>query len=157
MTAFRRVFGERAGPDALGILVPPGRRTVVVVRPRTLPWDLLLIGPGEDMIRFRDFALEEAEVAAEAFGRALDEWTTGGHGEFQVVPAPGAPGHCVQVVVGACRLVACPRAAGQAYRPMVFATLDEATRAARAVTGVLCPAPGARQEVYFNTRHFARS
>jgi len=157
MAAFRRVFGDRAGPDALGILVPPGRRTVVVVRPRALPWDLLLIGPGEDMIRFRDFALEEAEAAAETIGRALDEWSTGGRGEIQTALAPGAPGFCVQVVVGTFRLIACPRAAGQAYCPMVFATMEEATQAALAMTGVLCPAPGARQEVYFNTRRFARS
>ncbi len=34
MGSFRRVEGEEAGPDALGILVPPGKRTFVILRPR---------------------------------------------------------------------------------------------------------------------------
>jgi hypothetical protein len=41
MPAFCRVDAQRAGPAALGILVPPGDKTLVVLRPRGLEWDLL--------------------------------------------------------------------------------------------------------------------
>jgi hypothetical protein len=73
-----------------------------------------------------------------------------------IAPAPGAPGHCVRVEIGRFRLVACPRMAGRAYRPMVWASLDQACDAAEVLHQVLCPPPGARQEIYFNSRHFAR-
>jgi hypothetical protein len=156
MAALRRVFGDKAGPEALGILVPPGPRTVVVVRPRALAWDLLLIERGTDIIRFRAFAREEAEAAAEAFARALDNWSAGGPGRIDTAPAPGCPGHCVRAEVGTLCLIACPRLTGESYRPMVWATPEEAQQAADALRAVLCPAPGARQEVYFNTRNFTR-
>ena len=41
MSAFRRVEAQHAGGNALGILVPPGARTVVILRARSLGWDLL--------------------------------------------------------------------------------------------------------------------
>ena len=41
MPAFRRVEPHQAGARALGILVPPGPKTVVILRPRGLDWDLL--------------------------------------------------------------------------------------------------------------------
>src|SRR5262249_45689459 len=121
MAALHRVFGSQAGPTALGILVPPGLHTVFLVRPRALPWDLLPIDPGDKaaVIRFRAFAREEAEAAAEAFANALDEWSARGSGRLEAVQAPGSPGYCVRLEVGRHCLIACPRAAGQAYRPMV--------------------------------------
>ena len=45
MAPFRHVEGNQAGPNALGILLPPGRRTLVVVRPRSLAWDLIPLNP----------------------------------------------------------------------------------------------------------------
>src|SRR5262249_27756863 len=122
MAALRRVFGDKAGPEALGILVPPGPRTVVVIRPRALPWDLLLIERSTDEVRFRAFAREEAEAAAEAFARALDDWSADRPGSVEAIPAPGCPGRCVRAEVGTFCLIACPRLSGQAYRPMVWAT-----------------------------------
>jgi hypothetical protein len=64
MSPLRRVFGERSGPTALGILVPPGRRTVLILRPRALAWDLLLTHPGP-AAPFRELGRDEAEAAAE--------------------------------------------------------------------------------------------
>ncbi len=46
MCPFRRVEGEQAGPSALGVLVPPSHRTVLILRPRTLTWDLVLAQAG---------------------------------------------------------------------------------------------------------------
>jgi hypothetical protein len=39
----------------------------------------------------------------------------------------------------------------------VWADFDEASEAAAIVKNVLCPLAGSRQEIYFNSRHFARS
>jgi hypothetical protein len=84
-SAFRLVDGDRAGPRAVGLLAPPGRRTLVIVRPRALPWDLLVVhshprtGP---TTAFRDFGRAEAAAATEGLCRALDEWARGG-------PRPG--------------------------------------------------------------------
>jgi hypothetical protein len=158
MAALRRVFGNQAGPEAIGILVPPGARTVVLVRPRALPWDLLPIDARDcvAVIRFREFAREEAEAAAEALGRALEEWASGANGRVEIAPAPGAPGHCVRVLVGRYCLLVCPRRPGQAYRPMVWATESDAKQAVDSLRAALCPPPGAEREIYFNSRHFTR-
>ena len=51
MPAFRRVDARQAGADALGILVPQGTRTVVILRPRSLAWDLLPLKPGMEKAR----------------------------------------------------------------------------------------------------------
>ena len=47
MSVFRRVDDDRAGPAAMGILVPPGRRTFLILRPRALAWDLILLRRAE--------------------------------------------------------------------------------------------------------------
>jgi hypothetical protein len=154
MAASRRVFGQQAGPTAIGILVPPGPRTVVVLRPRSLPWDLLLIEADESVIRFREFGRSEAETVAEALGRAIDEWSTHAAGRIETLPAPGSPGYVVCVEMEGFRLVACPRLLGRSYRPMVWATAHEATDAADGLRAVFCPPPGTPLEIYFNSRHF---
>src|SRR5260370_18910840 len=46
MCPLRLVEDADAGPDAVGILVPPCKRTVVILRPRALIWDLLLTEEG---------------------------------------------------------------------------------------------------------------
>ena len=91
MSPLRRVFGERAGPTALGILVPPGRRTVLILRPRALAWDLLLTQPlpeGATFAPFYELTREEAEVAAEQLCRALEAWGGGGPGRVEAVTLP---------------------------------------------------------------------
>src|SRR5713101_6464754 len=44
---FRQVEASGAGPEALGLLLPPGRRTLVLLRPRSLDWDLVPVRPDE--------------------------------------------------------------------------------------------------------------
>ena len=152
--SLRRVSDERAGPNALGILVPPGARTVLIVRPRALGWDLLLVR-GVAGTAFRELGGQEAAVVAHDFYRALEEWNAGGPGHVGAVACSEAGSYLVWVDVGDFALVACERVAGQPYRPAVFAA-EEARRAAAVLATALCPPPPAQQEVYFNTRHFSR-
>ncbi len=152
MGVLRRVTDQRAGPAALGILVPPGPRTFLILRPRSLEFDLLLVGPDG---AFRDMARHEADAAASELGRALDELAARGPGATEAVPAPGG-GWWLRLGVGAFALLACPRDPGQPYRPAVFTDTAAASIAAVRLAHVLCPPAGVEQELYFNTRHFGR-
>jgi hypothetical protein len=162
----RRVSDEQAGPDALGILLPPGTRTVLIVRPRALRWDLLLV-QGVASTTFRELTRHEAAATAQAFYAALEEWNRGkGPGHIGAVAsscagggagagAGAAGGFLVWADIGDFALVACERVPGQPYRPAVFAA-EEAQRAVALLGVVLRPTAPAQQEVYFNTRHFVR-
>jgi hypothetical protein len=153
MGSFRRVDGGDAGPRALGILVPPARRTFLILRPRALSWDLLLLRqPGSRA--FRQLAHDEASFAAQGAYRALGEWSAGGEGRVEVVADPQGPGFWVRATLGALSFAACPRVPGQPYQPLVCAEYETARTAALALAGVLHPPEGAEQEVYFNTRFF---
>jgi hypothetical protein len=155
MGSFHRVEDEQAGPTALGILVPPGRRTFVILRPRALAWDLLLVRSAASGV-FHDMSREEAAIAAQRLYRALQAWAAGGPGQVEVFAAPGGTGFQVRAVVAAATLVVCPRNPGQPYQPLVLPDADAAQAAAGALTAVLCPRDGAEQELYFNGRHFSR-
>jgi hypothetical protein len=152
MGAFRRVEGEQAGPAALGILIPPGRRTFVILRPRALPWDLLLLrDPGGTA--FSELAHDEASAAAQALFRALRDGSAGGRAPTLEVLPEGQGDFRLLASVGPFALLACPRVPGQPYRPLRCRE-SEARAAAAALAGVLHPAEGAEQELYFNTRFF---
>ena len=157
MSPLRRVDARGAGPSALGILVPPGRKTVLIVRPRPLPWDLLLVrrGEGESGTPFLHLERDEAEAVAEGLFRALERWASGGPGRVEGAFAPDGDGYWVQAEVGAFPLVACERRPGQPYRPAAFPTPEGASAAAALVADALRPADG-EQEVYLNTRNFGR-
>ncbi|HZT79301.1 MAG TPA: hypothetical protein VFA26_03715 [Gemmataceae bacterium] len=159
MSTLRRVFADRAGPSAVGILVPPGRRTLLIVRPRGLPWDLLLVHPADGAVfhtTFRDLDRAEAESAAAGLCAALEAWAGGGPGQVEVVAEAGGQGWCVCAEVGPFPLIACRREPGRPYRPERFATQPAAEAAAAQVAGALRPPPGACREVYFNTNKFGR-
>jgi hypothetical protein len=152
MCPLRRVDGDRAGPAALGILVPPGRRTFLILRPRSLPWDLLLLRPGMAPA-FHDLPQLEATRLAHELSRALLGWDAGG-GRIEQEPVSGGEGYWLRVRVGSFSLLTCPRQPGQPYRPLVFTDTDAARTAAAQLAAILCPPPGVEQEMYFNTRHF---
>jgi hypothetical protein len=154
MGAFRRVEGEQAGPAAVGILIPPGRRTFVILRPRPVPFDLLLCR-GPDDLAFRDLSHDEASAAAQMLFRALREWAAGGPGGVEPAPGPDGAGLRLRVRVGSFALVVCRRAPGQPYASLVC-TDAEARHLGAALAGLLCPGGAAEQEVYFNTRFFER-
>jgi hypothetical protein len=140
-------------------LLPPGPRTVLILRPRSLPWDLLLVrtgAGGEAGTPFLHLESDEAQTMAEGLLRALERWSEGGAGSVEAAFAPDGAGYWVQAEVGAFPLVACERRPGQPYRPAVFATPEAAEGAAADLGGALCPPGGAELEVYLNTRHFGR-
>ena len=144
MGVFRKVEAEKAGPQALGILIPPGRRTFVILRPRGLGWDLLLC---RDDLTFRELAHDEASAAAQAIYRAL------GQAEAEVLP--GEAGWRVRVTIGPFALVACARVPGRPYAALHCGEAEAREIAARMLRAV-SPPEGAEQEVYFNVRFFER-
>jgi hypothetical protein len=156
MPAFRRVEDCQAGPTALGILVPPGPRTVVILRPRALAWDLLAADAGErGGPHFREFGRDEAAGVARQVHRALEEAACEGTDLVQTVAGP-AGGFQVWATLAEHTWIACPREPGCPYRPLIFSARGEANAAAAALADVLCPASDAAQEFYFNTQNFAR-
>jgi hypothetical protein len=159
MSCFQLVEASQAGADALGILIPPGRRTLVVVRPRPLPWDLLLaryIPMSDPQNPFREMNREEAEHLAHALHEALESWSDGSQpGRVEPLPAVDG-GNQVRAVVGKYSLLVCERRPGQAYRPHTFPTPDEAREAADIIAAFLRPQSGVRRELYLNTRNFSR-
>jgi hypothetical protein len=157
--SLRWVEANRAGPAALGILLPPGPRTVLILRPRLVPWDLLLVrsgAGGEVGTPFLHLEPDEGQVMAEGVLRALQRWAGGGPGQVDVALAPDGAGYWVQVEVGAFPLIACERRPGQPYRPAAFASAADAAGAAAAIAAALCPTGDSGLEVYLNTRHFTR-
>src|SRR2546423_14410331 len=98
MSSFRRVDGAEAGPDALGILVPPGRRTLVILRPRALDYDLLPLqaaGGNGTAPGLADVDHKDAPGLSQRLFRALGARAHGGAG-----PAVGGGGRPGQGVLG---------------------------------------------------------
>ncbi len=155
MSLLRRVEGDRAGPAALGVLLPPGRQTFLILRPRGLSWDLLLLRSAETTL-FRDLTRAEGERAARTACTALEDWQAGGHGSVEAVPCAALSGYLVRALFGSLPFLICAREPGKPYRPQVFADAADAEVAALRLASALRPAGGGELEVYFNTRHFER-
>jgi hypothetical protein len=105
---------------------------------------------------FQELGRPEAEALAARLHQALEAWAGGGEGAVEPVPAPGGLGYWVRAAVDTFTFLACRRAPGQAYQPMVFPTRPDAATTAASIAAILRPAVGAGQELYFNTRDFAR-
>ncbi|MBI2803671.1 MAG: hypothetical protein HYX68_01645 [Planctomycetes bacterium] len=154
---FQRVDPRGAGGNALGILVPPGARTLVVLRPRALAFDLLPAqwdGSHDHAPEFSSFSRDEAAGVARRVFAALELAVAAGINPVQTVG--DARGERFQIWLRGDDFVwiACRRVPGQAYEPMTFATQAEATREAEKLAAMVWPALDARQEVYFNTQSF---
>jgi hypothetical protein len=157
MKPFRRVEDRRAGPQALGILVPPGQRTFVILRPRGLPWDLLpfqLEGAVPSRFLFLHFGRDEAARLARQVQAALEEKALDRSNPLEAIPNPTGDGYLVQFQRHSFLWTACVRRPGLPYEPSIFATLQDAAEAAQKIAPIVCPAPDAGQEYYFNTQHF---
>jgi hypothetical protein len=155
MCPLRRVEGPRAGPSALGILVPPGRRTFLILRPRALLWDLLLLAPGSGSA-FREVPHAEADRLAHEMFQALQHWSEGASGHVEEVACPDGGGFWVRVCVGPFALLACGRQPGRPYQPLTFPDADTALSAAARMRDILRPPDKIDQEVYLNTLHFQK-
>jgi hypothetical protein len=156
---FRQVEASEAGPNALGILLPPGRRTLVLLRPRCLEWDLVPIRPdGSEgpQTFFWEVDRVEGQKLVEEFRRGLEDWASGGLGRVEPMPAPGGKGYQVRAGIGRFVLIACERIPGAPYKPAVFDAVSAALSAGERITSVLRPGPGAIQEIYFNTENFRK-
>jgi hypothetical protein len=150
MCPIRRVDGERAGASALGILVPPSRRTVLIVRPRTLAWDLVLTQPGGG---FREMNREEAEHVAFQVAAGLENSQ---NVTVEPVYSLDEGGSWLRVRIGPYSLTLCARVPGQPYKSLLFSDTRAMRAAVEAVTPLLCPPQGVEQELYVNTHHFTR-
>src|SRR5262245_66417170 len=104
MGTFRKVEGEQAGENALGILIPPSRRTFVILRPRALPWDLLLCKPDGS---FHEMSHDEASAAAQGIYRALRD-----DAAIAIVEDERS---ALRASIGPFRFVACARLPGHPY------------------------------------------
>jgi hypothetical protein len=155
---FRRVESRQAGPTALGILVPHGARTLVILRPRGLSCDLLPArwdGSASAPPIFCTFGRDEAAATARRLHLALEEAVRDGVNPVQTAGDPRGDNLQVWVRTNEFVWIVCHRAPGQAYRPALFADAEEARRLAEQLTPVFWPAADAGQEYYFNTQHFA--
>jgi hypothetical protein len=159
MPAFRRVDAQRAGASALGILVPPGVKTVVILRPRGLDWDLLPArwnGEAARAPEFCEFGRDEAAQVARRFQQALEAAVQAGIDPVETFGDPARREYQVWVRTGEYVWVLCRRLVGEPYRPLVFADSSEAENAGRRIAPFVHPAPEANQEYYFNTQNFSR-
>jgi hypothetical protein len=156
MCPLRLVEDADAGPHAVGLLVPPGRRTVVILRPRALIWDLLLTEECVPLTGspFRELTQKEATEAARGIYHALEDWFSGGPGGMNTQLNPGGDGYWVDARAGPFTLLACLRVPGQPYRPLHFKCATDAREAAATLATVLFPTADREQEIYINTRHF---
>lgn len=157
MCPLRRVADDQAGPSAVGILTPPGRRTFLIVRPRSLFFDLLLLSDARGLV-FRDFDREQASRVAEALFDALKDRALNSLDHFEVTAVGDAmaKGFHVRVHVGVFHLLVCARQPGQPYAPLLFPDVDTARTAMSRLSELLCPPTDIEQEVYLNTYHFQR-
>ncbi len=159
MPPFLHVEASQAGRSALGILMPPGARTLVILRPRSLDWDLVPVQPdGEPDQRTLFWEVnrdEGAKLVRELHGD-LEEWAQGGLGRVEPVPAPGGAGYHVRVGVGRFVLITCARIPGVPYKPAVFDNVTKALAAAERIAAILCPPSDGRQEIYFNIDNFRK-
>lgn len=153
MCPLRLVEDHRAGPSALGILVPPGPRTFLILRPRALAWDLLLLRP-DSINEFRELPRDEADRLAHEVFQALRQWSGGASGHVEEVPCPDGGGFWVRVRAGPFALLTCGRQPGRPYQPQTFPDVETALAAATQLRGFLRPSATIDQEVYLNTLHF---
>jgi hypothetical protein len=157
MPAFRKVEPQTAGPSALGILIPPGAKTLVILRPRGLEWDLLPArwsGDAGSAPAFCQFGRDEAALLARRIPLALEEAVQAGRNPFESFGKSRHRDFQIWVRVGDFVWIPCRRQPDNSYVPLIFATKEDAENAARLLMPFLHPAVDAGQEYYFNTQRF---
>lgn len=153
MCPLRRVTDTEAGPEAIGMLLPPGRLTFLIIRPRCLASDLLLVQSAENAA-FRSMSRDEATIVGQKVYRALERWIDRGDGQAAATEEPDGTEFWLRVRIGDYYFLACPRRPGQPYQPLGYPDRELAQAAAQEMAQALCPGPDVEQEIYFNLRHF---
>jgi hypothetical protein len=154
--SFVRTDPNRAGPTALGILIPQGARTLVILRPRALEWDLLPARWDGDRAcapEFCTFERDEAVGVARKVITSLEAAVLEHSCPVQTFGDPAAQQLQIWMRAGEHVWIACSRSPGQAYQPIHFSTIDDARQAAEKLVAFVWPAADARQEYYFNTQN----
>jgi hypothetical protein len=152
----RRVDARLATAVAVGILVPPGPRTFVVVRPRGMTWDLLPVrwdGDPKLPPAFASFDRDEAAHVARQLAKTLEERDAAGDCPLETLGHE--PAFQVWLRDAALNWLLCERIPGQAYRPLIFPTLAAAQSAAGVLMPFVHPGPRRVQDYYFNTQNFS--
>lgn len=151
---FERVELQHAGPNALGILVPPGPRTLVIVRPRALEWDLLPARWDGDVGHAPEFCTFTRDEAAGVARRLIEELQSRTDNPLGTFGNPD--GTCVQIWLRTKDLVwiVCRRQPGRGYEPMIFASQGAAVSAAESLAPIFWPPEGVIQHYYVNTQRF---
>jgi hypothetical protein len=159
MPPFVRVEDRKAGPTAMGILIPPGQRTIVILRPRPLPWDLLAgqLDEFNGQVRLCDFARDDAAELARQVVRQLEAQAQEQRPCVEVHCMGNSKGTLVWLRHGEYVWTTCSRRPGLPYEVHWFVSVEEAQSAADRLAEHLCPAQDAAQEYYFNTQHFHSS
>ena len=157
MAAFRRVEPQQAGPKALGILVPPGLRTLVILRPRSLDCDLLPArwdGDAARPPRFCTFERDQAAQVARQLQQSLAEAAARRVNPVETLGDARAREFQIWVRAAALFWIVCRRAIGRTYEPQLFTSREQALRVAETLATVVWPDDDAEQEYYFNTQKF---
>lgn len=150
---FHHIDPSGASARALGILISPGPRPLVVLRPNGLPWDLLPAGwDGNPRTApaFCDFGRDEASALARKLLQALEEAAATRDCPLETFGKPGA--YQLWVRAAGYFWIVCRRLAGEPYRPLVCATREEAEAIGAQIESFVWPVADAGQEVYFNTQ-----
>jgi hypothetical protein len=156
MSPPRVVSGDKAGPNAIGILVPPAPRTFLIVRPRSLCFDLLVLAEAHGSA-FREFEREQASRAAEALLDALCSLSSIQSAKTEVRASNSDPEALeLRLHVGPFHLLVCERQPGKPYAPLHFINEISAGAAAESLRLLIAPPNGMQQEFYLNTRFFQR-
>lgn len=160
MPAFQQVDARRAGANALGILIPPGGQTVVILRPRGLDWDLLPArweGEPSAAPIFSQFDRDEAERVARRLQRTLEQAVAQASNPVETFGDSLARKFQVWVHTTEFVWIVCRRMPGRPYEPLIFPTRGEAESAGCRLQPFFFPAADAKQEFYFNTQNFTRA
>ena len=160
MPTFQQVEPRHAGANALGILIPPGQRTVVILRPRGLDWDLLPArweGEPSAAPLFSQFAQTEAGRVARRLQAALEQAVAEAKNPVETFGDSLARKFQVWVHTAEYVWIVCRRLPGRPYEPLVFTARGDAESAGRRLQPFFFPAPDANQEYYFNTMNFTRA
>ncbi|MSU78053.1 MAG: hypothetical protein EXS16_08150 [Gemmataceae bacterium] len=155
---FRRVEARFAGPTAIGVLVPQGERTLVVVRPRALRWDLLPArwdGDAAAHPHFCTFSRDEAAAVARRFIADLNSASLSGEDPVQTFGNAEIGELQIWVRTNDLVWIVCERTPGRPYEPAIFATLAAALNTAQELGPFVHPRMGDVQDYYFNTQSFA--
>ena len=155
---FTRIDAKQAGARSLGILVPHGAKTLVIVRPRALPWDLLPAtwqGDCGTPPQFCVFTRDEAALVARRLVTALEAAVKTGGNPLETFGDAQTGRLQIWLRTDEYVWIVCRRAPGFAYQPMIFASQEEAIREAEKVAAYVWPAPDVSQEYYFNTQNFS--